>query len=79
MRVLRDGKAHVIPAKDIVHGDIVFLEAGDKINADIRLINAVSLFVDESVLTGESITVNKTIETVPESSVLADRTNMLFA
>jgi Ca2+-transporting ATPase len=58
-RVLRDGKEMMIPAKDVVPGDILLVEAGDTIPADARLIEAIELKADEAVLTGESTPVKK--------------------
>lgn len=62
-RVMRDGKILDMPAEDIVPGDLVVLEAGDRVPADGFIIEANSLFVDESLLTGESVPVEKTINT----------------
>lgn len=61
-QVLRDGKKMIISSRELVPGDIVYLSAGDKISADIRLIEAVLFTVNESSLTGESTTVKKTTE-----------------
>ncbi len=58
-RVRRDGKLQTIPAEELVPGDIVFLEAGDIVTADIQLIHSVRLQIDESLLTGESVPVDK--------------------
>ena len=77
-RVRRDGTVREIPAKNLVPGDIVILEGGDIITADLRVFNASKLQADESVLTGESIPVSKVIDSVAEDSTLADRVNMLF-
>lgn len=63
----------------MVPGDIVLLESGDKINADIRLIEAITLSVDESILTGESRTVVKNIHPLAPETILAERSNMIFA
>ncbi len=78
-KVIREGKEMIIPAAALVPGDIVLLEAGDKINADIRLIEAINLTVDESILTGESNTVNKQTNILPEKTIVAERHNMVFA
>ncbi|MBE2234155.1 MAG: cation-translocating P-type ATPase [Anaerolinea sp.] len=78
-QVLRDGKHVSVPARQLVPGDIVFLEAGNFIPADIRLIEAVNLRVEEAALTGESVPVQKN-ETLllPEAAGLGDRKNMAF-
>jgi len=78
-KVIREGKEMIIPVAALVPGDIVLLEAGDKINADIRLIEAINLTVDESILTGESNTVNKQTNILPEKTIIAERHNMVFA
>ncbi len=77
-RVRRDGKEVRAPADQLVPGDIVILEGGDVITADLRLIEASKLAVDESILTGESIAVTKTTDPLPEETALADRRNILF-
>jgi len=77
--VLRDGKEEDVPSKGLVPGDIILLEAGDKIPADARLLEVKSLKCDEASLTGESVPVSK--DTVPlETDIPAgDRKNMVFA
>ncbi len=78
-RVLRDGSIHVIPAREVVPGDIVQVEAGDVVPADMRLISSVDLGVDESALTGESVPVAKTDEVVhARETVLGERLNMAY-
>ncbi|UCG37174.1 MAG: HAD-IC family P-type ATPase, partial [Candidatus Bathyarchaeota archaeon] len=77
-RVLRDGKEMIIPAKEIVPGDIAILEEGDRIPADGRLTEVVELKTDEAVLTGESTPVGKTTEPVIEKAPVADRKNSVF-
>ena len=77
--VIRDSQLQTIDAKDLTLGDVVVLHSGEKIPADLRLIEVHDLKVDESVLTGESVPVEKTIEKLGEKTVLADRTNMVFA
>ena len=77
-RVLRDGKETVLPAKEIVPGDILLLEAGDRIAADARLIEVVDLRTDEAVLTGESTPVDKETGIVDEETPVSDRRNMVF-
>ncbi len=76
--VRRDGKERMIPATDLVPGDIVILDAGDRVPADGRLIQAHNLHVDESSLTGESHPVTKIADPLPEALPLADRRNMLY-
>lgn len=79
-KVIRDGKIKVIPAKELVPGDIVVLDTGDYIPADLRVIEAVSLKAQESSLTGESVPVEKTTKTIEKTDVgIGDRTNMLFS
>ena len=79
-KVIRDGKIKVIPAKELVPGDIVVLDTGDYIPADLRVIEAVNLKAQESSLTGESVPVEKTTKTIEKTDVgIADRTNMLFS
>lgn len=77
-RVYRDGKLHEIDVVQLVPGDIVYLEAGDIPAADMRLLEAVNLGVNESALTGESVAVSKQVEPIETTSVLGDQRNMLF-
>jgi len=77
-KVRRDGAVTEIPAEGVVPGDVVVLEAGDLIPADLRLLTASKLQADESALTGESLPVSKRAADLPEETELADRTNMLF-
>jgi len=77
-RVLRDGTEEVIPAREIVPGEIVVLEAGDRVPADGRLLEVVDLKADEAVLTGESTPVNKDLGVVGEKTPIADRKNSVF-
>ena len=78
-KVLRDGTKQEIPSKDIVPGDLVMLEAGDLIVADGRVIHNYSLQINESSLTGESVNVEKTQDTLEGDLALADRKNMVYA
>lgn len=78
-KVLRDGAVIQVPARELVVGDVILLEAGDMIPADGRLIENASLKVDESALTGESIAVDKSIDAIPSEVPLGDRTNMIFS
>ncbi len=77
--VTRDGKKQKIDAEELVPGDIVMLKSGDKIPADIRLVRSKDLRVEESPLTGESTSVNKTVDPVEERSIIGDQTSMAFS
>lgn len=77
-RVLRDEKEQFIPSRDVVPGDIVILEAGDRIPADARLLEVVDLQTDEAVLTGESTAVDKKDIVLDEKTSVADRKNSVF-
>lgn len=77
--VYRDGKIANINSEEIVPGDIVLLNPGSKVPADLRLFEEVSLQINESILTGESLPVSKTINVLPIDTVLADRKNLAFA
>ena len=77
-KVLRDGKTVKIPAREVVPGDILLLEAGDIISADSRLIDVTSLQIDEASLTGESVPSKKIIEPFKEGTSVADQENMAF-
>jgi magnesium-transporting ATPase (P-type) len=77
--VLREGKRHVVGARDIVPGDVVLLQAGDKVPADIRLTRARDLLVDEAILTGESVPAEKEEAPVSTNAVLGDRRSMLYS
>ena len=76
--VVRGGEASVIPARELVPGDVVLLGAGDKVPADLRLIEAASLRLNEASLTGESMAVSKGIAPLPPNTFLADRRNMAY-
>ena len=76
--VIRDGKKISISSVDLVPGDIVLLEGGDIVSADMRILTAAKLQVDESVLTGESLPVTKKTEPIEPDASIGDRTNMLF-
>ena len=76
--VLRNGRVQQINATDLVPGDIVIIEGGDIITADLRSIEANKLQADESPLTGESVPVTKSVEPLDEGTVLAERNNMLY-
>jgi Ca2+-transporting ATPase len=77
-RVRRDGELAEVPAEELVPGDIVILEGGDMITADLRLLQASVLQADESTLTGESTPVSKDTDALPESTALVERCNLLF-
>ncbi len=77
-KVMRDGAEQDIDARDLVPGDIVLLETGDRVPADLRLIQAINLKVDESVLTGESVSVSKDCAAVDEAAALAGRSSMAW-
>jgi magnesium-transporting ATPase (P-type) len=77
--VLRDGKWQEIDAVNLVVGDIIQLQSGDKVPADVRLLRCRDLQVDESALTGESVPVIKKDETLDPETILADRRNMAYA
>ncbi|MFR2534539.1 MAG: cation-translocating P-type ATPase [Clostridia bacterium] len=79
-KVIRNGNLMVLPAKELVPGDVVLLETGDYVAADMRLIEAANLKSQESSLTGESVPVEKNIITIDDEKVgIGDRTNMLFS
>lgn len=79
-KVLRDGKITVLHSADLVPGDVVLLEAGDAVPADGRLLESASLKIEEAALTGESVPVNKTAETISAQGdvPLGDRKNMCY-
>ncbi len=78
-KVLRDGEKVTIPARELVVGDIVLLEAGDFVPADGRMITCKTLRVEEGMLTGESEPVEKTIEVIEGEVPLGDRKNMVYS
>ena len=77
--VIRDGQRHTIDGEELVPGDIVLIEAGDKVPADLRLIRAHGLQIQEAILTGESIAVEKRIAPVAVDVPLGDRACMAFS
>ncbi len=77
-KVVREGKEIKIPAKELVPGDIVLLEEGDIVPADCRLIEAVSMQVNESSLTGESVASRKLIDAIKSGTAISDQSNMIF-
>ncbi|MCL2346074.1 MAG: HAD-IC family P-type ATPase [Desulfobulbus sp.] len=78
-RVLRDGLARLIPAEELVPGDVVLLESGDKIPADLRLIEIKNLHTEEAALTGESLPATKMSDPVHAKATVGDRENMAFS
>jgi len=78
-RVRRNGRILTVPAEEVVPGDILLVESGDKVAADLRLIQVNNLRIDESFLTGESLAVEKTVEPLPADSPVSDRRNMAYA
>ena len=77
--VRRDGRTQRVHSEGLVPGDVVLLQAGDRVPADLRLVQMKSLQVDESALTGESLPVHKHTDALPLDTVLADRRNLAFA
>ena len=77
--VMRGGERKHVPSEDLVPGDLVLLEAGDKVPADLRLVRLSALRVDESALTGESDPVAKDEVVLPQVTPVADRRNMLYS
>jgi cation-transporting P-type ATPase F len=77
--VQRTGRRQKIPAQDLVPGDVIFLQSGDKVPADVRLFEIRELRIDESTLTGESLPVQKDDVSLPDGTVLSDRRNMAYS
>src|SRR5215216_606707 len=77
--VMRDGKRQSIPATELVPGDVIFVEEGDTIPADARLIKSTVLQTAEAALTGESLPISKDTHPIKEDVSLGDRTNMIFS
>ncbi|MCH7230808.1 HAD-IC family P-type ATPase [Glycomyces sp. L485] len=78
-KVVRDGHQRTAPSEELVPGDLVLIEAGDKVPADMRLTRSAELQVDESALTGESVPVHKSETTLPDAIPVADRRNMVYS
>ena len=77
--VVRGGEVVDVPARELVPGDLVLVEAGDRASADARVVEAAALQVEESALTGESVAVAKTVEPLPDPGLpLGDRRNLIF-
>lgn len=77
--VLRDGQEVHIDSSEVVPGDIILLDTGDKISADSRLLESVNLQMQEAALTGESLPVRKELSTLRKEAAVADRSNMVFS
>jgi Ca2+-transporting ATPase len=77
-KVVRDGNAREIDAKELVPGDVALLEVGDRIPADLRLIESLNLRMDESAITGESLPVSKDIEPVEPDVAMAERSSLVW-
>jgi cation-transporting ATPase F len=77
--VIRDGRERRVSSEELVPGDLVVIEAGDKVPADVRLLRQTELHVDESALTGESLSVAKDEVVLPEGTPVADRLNMAYS
>jgi P-type Ca2+ transporter type 2C len=77
-KVKRDNSILLLPSREVVPGDILVFEAGDKISADVRLIESANLKVNESSLTGESVSVDKHVASILEDVPIADRKNILY-
>src|SRR5690606_4409027 len=77
--VVRDGETTSISAEELVPGDIVVLHSGDKVPADLRIVNCRTLQIEEAALTGESVPVEKSPAPVEEDSALGDRRNMAYS
>ena len=78
-RAVRGGETRMTPAEDLVPGDIVLLESGDKVPADLRLVDAKNLRTEEAALTGESVPAEKSSHPVAEKSTVGDRDSMVFS
>lgn len=78
--VLRDGKEVALPTRELVPGDVVILHTGDKVPADLRLLESVNLQIEEAALTGESVPVEKSVEALSAADLpLGDRRNMAYS
>jgi magnesium-transporting ATPase (P-type) len=78
-RTLRDGQTRIVPAEELVPGDIVLLESGDRVPADLRLVEVKNLRTEEAALTGESLPADKTTEPVSERASVGDREGVAFS
>src|SRR5271157_3880849 len=78
-RTVRGGEPRMLPAEQLVPGDVVLLESGDKIPADLRLVEAKNLRTEEAALTGESVPAEKNTDAAPENATVGDRECMAFS
>lgn len=78
-RVIRNGETRELPASELVPGDVVVLQSGDKVPADVRIATSKNLQTDEASLTGESLPVSKSTASLPQETPLADRMNMAYS
>ena len=78
-RTVRGGETRMIPAEELVPGDVVLLESGDKIPADLRLVDVKNLRTEEAALTGELVPIDKTTDAVAEKATVGDREGMAFS
>ena len=78
-RTIRSGETRLIPAETLVPGDVVLLELGDRIPADLRLVDVKNLRTEEAALTGESVPIDKTTDAVAEKATVGDREGMGFS
>ncbi len=80
VKVIRENTMEVIDVEELTIGDYVVLESGDKVSADMRIVESDNLMIDESILTGESIQVNKNSQTIEKNNVIiAEQSNMAFS
>jgi len=77
--VIREGARTTLPAEDLVPGDVVFLQSGDRVPADLRLLSVTGLRCEEAALTGESVAVDKDEASVPDGADLGDRRSMAYS
>src|SRR6516162_2006605 len=78
-RTVRGGETRLVPAEELVPGDVVLLESGDRIPADLRLVDVKNLRTEEAALTGESVPIDKTTDAVAERATVGDREGMAFS
>ena len=78
-RTLRGGETRLIPSEELVPGDVVLLESGDKVPADLRLVEVKNLRTEEAALTGESVPIDKTTNAVSDKATIGDREGMAFS
>lgn len=78
-KTLRNGKMHLIPAENLTPGDVVLLQSGDKVPADVRIFEATNLRIEEAALTGESVPAGKSPEVVEEKAQVGDRRGMAYS